>query len=132
MKSRTVVGVVPAVGFAALPILTCSACLPALASALGAVGLTFIAEPKYLVWLNLAALVIALLVLASSERHWISAPLGVAGAGATAVMFGKFVWANSWLWWAGLGLFMLGSIWSGLKRKSKNVCINCKSQIMEN
>lgn len=132
MKSRTVVGIAPAVGFSLLPALTCPACLPAFASVLGAVGLTFIAEPRYLIWLNLTALIIALFLLARSERQWVSRPLGVAAAGAAAVMLGKFVWTNSWLWWTGLGVFMLGSAWSGLRRRSQRVCTNCEVQIEEN
>ncbi len=131
MKSLRAIGIVPALGFSLVPTLTCPACLPALASVLGAVGLTFIAEPKYLVWLNLTALLIALLVLARSERHWISAPLVMAAFGATAVMLGKFIWTTSWIWWAGLGIFTLGSLWSGVKRRSKSVCINCESQILK-
>jgi mercuric ion transport protein len=131
MKSRNVFGVAPAVGFSVLPTLTCPACLPALASALGAVGLTFIAEPRYLVWLNLAALVVALFLLARSERAWISAPLGLALAGAVAVMLGKFVWMNSWGWWSGLGAFTFGSLWSASRRRSKIVCDNCETVAME-
>jgi|SRR5215813_3475187 len=132
MKSRTVVGVVPAVGFSLLPTLTCPACLPALASVLGAVGLTFIAEPRYLLWLNLAALVIALVLMARGQGRWFSLPVGVAAAGAVAVVLGKFLWTNNWVWWGGLGIFMVGSIWSGFKRRSDGVCPNCESQIVEN
>ena len=132
MRSRTVAGVVPALGFSLLPTITCPACLPALASVLGAAGLTFIAEPRYLLWLNLAALVVALAFLARRERRLISVPLALAAAGATAVMLGKFVWINSWIWWSGLAVFMLGSIWSGVwRRRSNNVCINCESGVKE-
>lgn len=131
MSSRTVVGVAPAVGFSLLPVLTCPACLPALASVLGAAGLTFIAEPRYLLWINLAALVAALVLLARTERRWISLPLSVAATGALAVMLGKFLWANSLTWWAGLGVFVCGSVWSGLKRESNNGCVNCEPRNVE-
>lgn len=131
MKSRTAIGMVPAVGLSLLPTLACPACLPAFASILGAVGLTFIAEPRYLLWLNLAAFVIAWLLLARGERHWFSVPLGVAAAGAVAVMVGKFLWTSTLLWWCGLGVFVAGSLWSGLRRTSKQVCTNCESQILE-
>lgn len=132
MKSRTVAGVVPAVGFSLLPTIACPACLPAFASVLGAAGLTFIAEPRYLLWLNLAALVGALALLARGERRWISGPLALAAAGATAVMLGKFVWINSSIWWSGLAVFMLGSIWSGMwRRRSNNVCTDCESGLKE-
>jgi hypothetical protein len=67
MKSRTLAGVVPAVGFSLLPTIACPACLPALASVLGAAGLSFVAESRYLPWFNLAALVIALVLLARGE-----------------------------------------------------------------
>ncbi len=118
-------------GFSLLPALTCPACLPALASALGAVGLTFIAEPPFLVWFNLAALVVALLLIARSEQTWSSAPLGLALAGAVAIMLGKFVWIYSWVWWSGLAAFTLGSAWSGVRRKSNSICSNCEAIRME-
>ena len=131
MKSPTAIGIVPAVGLSLLPTLTCPACLPALASILGAVGLTFIAEPRYLFCLNLAAFVIAWLLLARNECHWRSLPLGGAAIGAVAVMLGKFLWKSSFLWWIGLGVFMAGSVWSGLRRTSQQMCVNCETQIME-
>ncbi len=130
MTSRSVAAVLPAIGFSLLPSITCPACLPALASVLGAVGLTFIAKPLYLLWLNLGALVIALTLLARGEHRWISTSIGVAGIGATAVMLGKFAWVNSWIWWSGLAIFMLGSIWSGMRRSTRG-CANCKSQVEE-
>ena len=132
MRSRTVAGVVPAVGFSLVPTIACPACLPALASVLGAAGLSFVAERRYLLWLNLAALVIALALLARGERRWVPVPLALAAAGATAVMLGKFVWSNSWIWWGGLAVFMLGSIWSGIwRRRSHKVCIDCGSGVKE-
>lgn len=132
MRARTITGIVPAVGFSLLPTITCPACLPALATVLGAAGLSFVVEPRYLLWLNLAALLIALAFLARRERRWISVPLTLAAAGATAVMLGKFVWINSWIWWSGLAVFMLGSIWSGVRRRTNKVCANCKSLVEEN
>ncbi len=131
MNSRTVAGVVPAVGFSLLPVLTCPACLPALASVLSAVGLTFIAEPRYLLWINLAAFVAALLLLARNERRWISLPLGLSAMGSLAVMLGKFLWVNSLVWWTGLAIFMFGSVWSWLQRKLANTCMNCERQDVE-
>ena len=56
MKSRTLAGVVPAVGFSLLPTIACPACLPALASVLGAAGLSFVAESRYLPWFNFGSL----------------------------------------------------------------------------
>ena len=131
MRSRTVASVVPAVGFSLLPTITCPACLPALASVLGAAGLSFIAEPRYLLWVNLAALLIALAFLARGERRWVSVPLGLAAAGATAVMLGKFVWISSWVWWSGLAVFLLGSLWSGVRRRASKVCTKCESLLEE-
>lgn len=127
MRSRSILGVVPALGFSLIPTLTCPACLPALASVLGAVGLTFVAQREYLLWLNLAALLAALLLLARSERRWTSIPLATAATGASAVMVGKFVWINSWLWWAGLSVFVLGSAWSSARRISRGACNECES-----
>lgn len=130
---RTILGVVPALGFSLIPSLACPACLPALASVLGAVGLTFMAEREYLIWLNLGALMAAILLLARNERKWISWPLAVASGGATAIMLGKFIWSNSVTWWSGLGLFVAGSAWSNWNRRSKIVlCNECKPIEMEN
>ena len=131
--NRTILGVVPAFGFSLIPTLTCPACLPALASVLGAVGLTFLAQREYLIWFNLAALGIALVLLARGERKWISWPLLIVVLGAAAVMLGKFVWSSSAAWWTGLGIFMLGSAWSTFGRKSRSGgCNECKSLEMEN
>lgn len=127
MKSRSVAGILPALGFSAMPTLTCPACLPVLAAALGAVGLTFIAERAYLVWLNSGALLIALFLLARGEQKWVSGPVLVAAAGAAGITFGKFVWTNSAIWWIGFGLFVGASAWSSLTRKSKRLsCSECK------
>lgn len=132
--SRTIFGLAPALGFSLIPSLTCPACLPALASVLGAAGLTFLAQREYLIWFNLVALGIALTLLARSERKWISWPLAIAGLGAIAVMLGKFVWSSSLVWWMGLGVFVMGSVWSTLSRKSSSAagCNECKSLEMEN
>jgi mercuric ion transport protein len=133
VRARAIIGMFPAIGFSLIPGITCPACLPALASLLGAIGLTFIAQHDYLVWLNLAALLIAILFLARSERTWISWPLVVAIIGATAIMLGKFVWSSSMMWWAGLGVFLLGSARSSWNRRSSvKVCSECKSLKMEN
>lgn len=130
---RTILGVVPAFGFSLIPTLTCPACLPALASVLSAVGLTFLAQREYLIWFNLAALGISLVILARGEKKWISWPLVIAVLGAAAVMLGKFVWSSSAVWWTGLGIFMLGSAWSAFGRKSPSGrCNECKSLEMEN
>ena len=131
---RTIFGLFPALGLSLIPSLTCPACLPALASVLGAVGLTFLAQREYLIWLNLVALVIALALLARGERKWISWPLATAGLGAAGVMLGKFVWGSSAVWWIGLSVFMLGSVWSALARKRSSAarCNECKPLGMEN
>lgn len=131
--SRTLFGVFPALGFSLIPSLACPACLPALASVLGAVGLTFLAQREYLIWFNLVALAVALVLLARTERKWISWPLAVAAFGAVTVMLGKFVWTASPIWWTGVGIFMLGSAWSTFGRPSTETgCNKCKSLEMEN
>lgn len=132
-NNRTILGIAPAFGFSLIPTLTCPACLPALASVLGAVGLTFLAQREYLIWFNLVALGIAIVLLARGEKKWISWPLATAVLGAAAVMLGKFAWDSSALWWTGLGVFMLGSAWSAYGRRSPSGgCDECKSLEMEN
>jgi hypothetical protein len=63
MKKRMVLGVLPAIGLSAIPTFACPACLPALASLLSAIGLTFLTKSQYLVWVNFAALGLALTIL---------------------------------------------------------------------
>ncbi len=63
-----VLGVLRAIGISAIPTLACPACLPVLASALGALGMIFLAQSEYLVWANLVALVLALTILFMKRR----------------------------------------------------------------
>lgn len=131
--SRTLFGIFPALGFSMIPSLTCPACLPALASVLGAVGLTFVAQRQYLIWFNLVALGVALLFVARGQRKWISWPFAIAALGAAAVMLGKFVWSSSAIWWMGIGVFMLGSAWSTFGRKATLAgCNECNPIETEN
>lgn len=131
--ARTIAGLFPALGFSLMPSLTCPACLPALATLLAAAGLTFLAEREYLIWFNLVALGVALLLLKRGEGKWVSWPIATAAVGAAGVMLGKFVWSSSAAWWMGFGVFMLGAAWSTFGRRSKvNECTECRSSVMEN
>ena len=86
-----VLGVLPANGVSAIPTLACPACLPALASALGAIGLTFLTKSEYLLWVNLVPLVLALTILFMKRRANGYAPFLLGTTGALAIMVGKFV-----------------------------------------
>src|SRR5260370_866011 len=119
---RDVFSFIPALGFSLIPSLSCPACLPALASVLSALGLSFAAERPYLLWLNLLALIAALVMFARRRRTAGYLPLAVASIGAAAIMVGKFLLVNSWIWWSGIAFFIVGSAWATSKQQ---VTISC-------
>jgi len=102
LKKREFAAVAPAVGASLLPSLTCPACWPAYASLLGALGLGFLSENKYLLGLNVAALLTSLIVLWLRARHAGYLPLAVASAAAIAILSGKFLLNSNLTNWTGL------------------------------
>lgn len=124
-RPRTVAGMLPALGVSLLPTVGCPACLPAAASVLGAMGLTFIAEPPYAFWINLGALALALGVLLWNRNKLGFLPFWTAAAGAVAVMAGKFAHPSSVLTWFGIALLLLASIWSASRKVALTSCSAC-------
>ncbi len=101
MKKSGLAAVVPALGASLLPGLSCPACWPAYASALSAVGLSFIGENKYLLWLNVVALLVSLFVLFRRERNGSYVPVLIGLLAALVIVFGKFVLSSNPVTWLG-------------------------------
>jgi len=59
------------------------------------VGLTFLAESKYLLWLNLVALLIGLKVLLRRARTRGNRPLVLATIASIAILTGNFEFASN-------------------------------------
>lgn len=115
MKKSDIVGAVPAVGASLLPSLSCPACWPAYASLLSAVGLSFLSEGRFLLWLNVAALLVSLMVLWRRARRAGYLPVVIAGIAAITILLGKF-WLNSNpANWTGSAALLAAFVWSGTK-----------------
>ncbi len=124
MKKSDIAAVAPAVGASLLPSLSCPACWPAYPSLLSAVGLSFIGQSKYLLWLNVAALLLSLIVLWRRARQTGHIPVATAALAAIAILSGKF-WLNSNLTsWVGAAALLAAFVWSGTKSKPAT-CTSC-------
>ena len=129
MRKIDIMGVVPAVGAALLPSLSCPACWPAYASLLSVVGLTFLAESKYLLWLNLVALLIGLMVLLRRARTRGYRPLVLGAIASITILTGKFEFASNAITWLGATALITAFIWSGALIKSAPTCPQCETNV---
>ena len=103
----------PAVGAAFLPKLTCPACWPAYAGMLSALGIGFFDYTPYLLPLTAVFVLIAVCALAyraKQRRGYKPFLLGLA-AGAT-LLAGKFHFDSDAAMYAGLAVLVLASLWN--------------------
>ena len=100
--------VLPAIGAALVPGLTCPACWPGYAALLSALGLGFIPTAPYLLPLTIALLVVALLALAF--RAETRTPLAVGVAASVMVVVGKFIFESTPVTYTGAGLLVAASL----------------------
>lgn len=112
----------PAVGAALLPKLTCPACWPAYAALLSALGVGFIDYTPYLLPLTLVFLVVTLAILAWRPRRGY-APLVLGLFASGAMLIGKFLFDSDIAAYAGVALLVGASTWNAWPRKS---AIRCK------
>lgn len=124
MKKGEIAAVVPALGASLLPSLSCPACWPAYASLLGAAGLSFLGDSRYLFWSNAAALVFGLIVLARRARHNSYVPVLIAALAAVLVLSGKFLLNSNLANWMGAAAFLAAFVWSGIKARPAS-CPSC-------
>lgn len=104
----------PGIGLSLLPKIACPACWPAYAGLLSSIGLGFLVpNTAYLLPLTAAFLLIAAGALAfrARRRHGYG-PLVFGGVAAILIMFGKFSLASDPVFYAGLGLLILASVWN--------------------
>ncbi len=110
---RSFATLLPAVGLAALPKLTCPVCWPAYAGLLSSFGIGFVNYTPYLMPLTAMFLLISVLALgyrAEQRRGYGPFILGVLSA--LAVLVGKFGYDNDPSMWVGLGTLVLASVWN--------------------
>ena len=110
---RGLLGVLPGLAAALLPVGTCPACWPAYAAVLGSVGLGFLFTETYMLPVTAAFLVLALASLAyraRSRRGY--GPLGLGMVAAGIALSGKFALSSAALLYMGLGLLVGAALWN--------------------
>jgi len=129
LKKSDVAAVVPALGASLLPSLSCPACWPAYASVLSAVGLSFLGESKYLLWLNVLALLVSLAVLFRRGRTGSYAPVLIGAVAALLILFGKFLLNSNPATWFGAAGLLVAFVWGSPKAKPAScpACVNNES-----
>ncbi len=103
----------PAVGGALLPKLTCAACWPAYTALLGALGIEFADYTPYLLPVTVAALAVALFGLgwrAHARRGY--APLLVGIAASVVILVGKFGLDNDTAAYIGAAALIGATVWN--------------------
>jgi hypothetical protein len=117
----------PAVGAALLPKLTCPACWPAYAALLSALGVGFIDYTPYLLPLTLIFLVVTLAVLAWRPRRGY-APLVLGLLAATSMLAGRFVFDSDVATYAAVLLLVAASAWNAWPTTAgaRAACVKCE------
>lgn len=105
--------VLPPIGAALLPKLTCPACWPAYAGMLSSIGVGFVDYTPYLFPLTVLFLVIALAALAAGARSRRGfGPLGLGLMAAAVLLLGKFFLDEEWIMYVALTLLVAASVWN--------------------
>jgi hypothetical protein len=126
--SANIAALLPAIGAAALPKLTCPACWPAYAGVLSAFGLGFVDYTPYLLPLTLGFLAVTLATLAwraGSRRGY--RPLALGALGAAVTLIGKFAFDSDAALWGGVALLVAASLWNSWPRRQAGDCPACAS-----
>lgn len=124
---RSYAALLPVVGLAALPKLTCPACWPAYAGLLSSLEVGFVNYTPYLLPLTAAFLAISVLALAyRAKRRREYGPLLLGTFAALAALIGKFGFDSDGIMWTGLGVLAVASIWNAWpKRRGDAACDAC-------
>jgi hypothetical protein len=120
---KKVFAVVPAIGFALLPKLTCPACWPAYAGLLTALGLGFVDYTPYL--LPLTGLFLAVTLGSLGYRaEWRRGyrPLWLGITASVIVIAGKFAFDSDIALYSGIVLLVAASLWNTWPRKPLTSC----------
>ena len=114
----------PGVGLSLLPKIACPACWPAYAGLLSSVGLGFlIPNTAYLLPLTVIFLLVAIGMLAfRARRRRGYGPFAIGIVSTSLILFGKFSLASNSVFYAGLGLLILASVWNSWPTTSRCIC----------
>lgn len=127
---RSAAAMLPGIGLALLPKLTCPACWPAYAGILSSMGLGFVNYSPYL--LPLTALFLILAVASLGFRAKKRRGYGPFIAGTVAVLIlliGKFIFAFEAALYGGIALLTAASLWNSwpLRKEGRGSCPACAS-----
>lgn len=118
----------PGIGTAILAKAACPFCYPAIASLLTSLGLGFLFESKYMIFLTLIFLGIVLFGLAfkaSSRRGYFPLLLGIISS--VTILIGKFIYDTDYIFYLGIGGLLTSSIWNLIPKTNlkKSSCPSC-------
>lgn len=116
---RSNAAMLPAIGVALLPKLTCPACWPAYAGLLGSLGVGFVDYTPYLLPLTMVFLIIALGALmfrAKQRRGYRPFYLGLSAS--ITLLIGKFYFDSDITMYTGLALLVGASLWNTWPKNS--------------
>lgn len=110
---RNTVAVLPAIGTALLPTVTCPACWPAYAGVLSTLGVGFVNYTPYMLPLTAVFFALALASLGDQARRRRNfAPLLVSLLAALLVIIGKFAILSALTVYSGIALLVGASLWN--------------------
>lgn len=126
MTWKRAAAVLPGVGVALLPKLTCPMCWPAYAGLLTTLGLGFLVSEGYLFTLTAAFLLLAVAALAfrASERRGYG-PAALVACALVLILAGKFGLDSMPLMYSGVGLLLVSSVWNSFPRRAVASCSKC-------
>ena len=115
--------VLPGIGAALLPAVTCPACWPAYAGLLSALGLGFANYTPYLLPLTIVFLAVALGALGyhAIRRHFYS-PFVLGLVGSVVLVVGTFALNSDPTLYAGIALLVVASAWNAWPMKTSETC----------
>ncbi|TWJ33482.1 MerC family mercury resistance protein [Geobacter argillaceus] len=127
---RGTVAMLPGIGLALLPKLTCPACWPAYAGVFSSLGLGFVNYSLYLLPLTALFLIPAVVSLglrAKNRRGY--GPLTMGTVAALILLIGKFLFASEAALYAGIALLTSASLWNSwpLRKEGSGSCPACAS-----
>ena len=130
---KSTAAVLPGIGIALMPKVVCPLCWPAYAGILGAAGLTFLMEDRWLLPISAVFLLAALAALAwraRSRRGF--GPLGVGTASAVGVLVGKFALESTITVYFGIAALVVACIWNAWPlRTVEPSCTACRPTVPE-
>lgn len=116
-------------GVAALPVLTCPACWPLYAGLLSALGLSFVDYTPFLFPVTAVLLFISLIPLVwKARQQWGCWPVATGLMGATLILYGKFWLLSQPLYYVGIVILLVASIWNIWPSRKKGKCYRCISE----